>query len=314
MPLVSVILPNYNYARYLPLRIESILNQTFTDFELIILDDASSDNSLEVIEQYKNRDQRIRLIANTVNSGNTFIQWQKGITEAKGTYIWIAEADDFCEPDLIENLLPAFDDTETIISFCQSKITNSKGDTIKKWGYTNAEITNLFTKNQLFNGKQLIAKALVHENVLPNASAVIFRKSIYEKVGGVDVVLKSNADWLFWLSAACYGKISFYSEALNYFRRHDQSVIAKNNSNTGEYHERYDQTLRNKFIAFIRSKNIALDKNTLKINKTLIAYDEGNKALFHLRKKQFFKAFVLLIKTSCYLKSMGFIKKAMSNA
>ena len=103
MPSVSVILPNYNYARYLPQRIESILNQTFSDFELIILDDASIDNSKEVIESYN--DSRISVYYNKVNSGNPFVQWNKGVQIAKGKYIWIAEADDYCELNILEKLV-----------------------------------------------------------------------------------------------------------------------------------------------------------------------------------------------------------------
>jgi glycosyltransferase involved in cell wall biosynthesis len=92
MPKVSVILPNYNHQKYLSKRIESILNQSFVDFELIILDDASKDDSREVIQTYVDKDKRItHFIKRKVNSGSTFIQWEKGISLAKGEFIWIAE-------------------------------------------------------------------------------------------------------------------------------------------------------------------------------------------------------------------------------
>lgn len=101
-PLVSVVVPNYNYARYLDARLSSILNQTFQDFELILLDDASTDNSLEILDKYKNNPHVSHFIVNEQNTGSPFKQWMKGILLAKGEWIWIAEADDLCEFTFLE--------------------------------------------------------------------------------------------------------------------------------------------------------------------------------------------------------------------
>ena len=78
MPRVSVIVPNYNHARFLPKRIESILNQTFQDFELILLDDCSTDDSRSILSSYAS-DPRVTIEFNKVNSGSTFKQWNKGV-------------------------------------------------------------------------------------------------------------------------------------------------------------------------------------------------------------------------------------------
>ena len=84
-PAVSVVVPNFNYARYLPQRIESVLNQTFTDFEVILLDDASTDNSVEVMRRYAETDNRIsRIEVNATNSGSPFLQWERGVRLARG--------------------------------------------------------------------------------------------------------------------------------------------------------------------------------------------------------------------------------------
>lgn len=77
-PLVSVIIPNYNHARYLPERMESILGQTYKNIEVIILDDCSTDNSRNVIEQYKGFPQVSQVVYNKENSGRVFRQWKKG--------------------------------------------------------------------------------------------------------------------------------------------------------------------------------------------------------------------------------------------
>ncbi len=120
MPKVTVITPNYNHARYLPQRLESILNQTFQDFELIILDNASTDNSREVIESYK-KDPRVRAIFNAENNGSTFKQWNLGLSHANGEYIWFAESDDYADPTLLATLVDRLDRHPNVgLAFCQS--------------------------------------------------------------------------------------------------------------------------------------------------------------------------------------------------
>ena len=103
--MVSVIVPNYCHAPYLRERIDSILNQTYQDFELILLDDCSTDNSREVLESYRNREHVSHILINEQNTGNTFLQWEKGLLLTKGEYVWIAESDDVAEPRFLETLL-----------------------------------------------------------------------------------------------------------------------------------------------------------------------------------------------------------------
>ena len=100
--LVSVIIPNYCHAQYLDQRIQSVLEQTYQNFEVIILDDKSTDNSLEVIDKYRSHPKVAKVIINEVNSGSPFKQWERGINEASGDIIWIAESDDYCTPDFLE--------------------------------------------------------------------------------------------------------------------------------------------------------------------------------------------------------------------
>ena len=77
-------MPNYNHAPYIKERMESILAQDYPDFEVILLDDASTDESLSVLKSYENHPKVVRLIANETNSGNTFLQWKRGLEMAKG--------------------------------------------------------------------------------------------------------------------------------------------------------------------------------------------------------------------------------------
>ena len=120
-PLVSVIIPNYNHARFLDARIQSVLDQEYPNFEVIILDDNSIDNSLEIISKYKNHSRVREILVNKENSGSPFIQWGKGIQLAKGHYIWIAESDDYCEKSFLIKLVDLCVRNDLAYAFCRSK-------------------------------------------------------------------------------------------------------------------------------------------------------------------------------------------------
>ncbi len=107
-PVVSVIVPNYNHERYLEKRLDSIFSQSFRDFEVILLDDASTDNSMDVLMKYAHHAD-VRIVPGETNSGSPFKQWLKGIDMATSDILWIAESDDICDPELLRTLLPVFD-------------------------------------------------------------------------------------------------------------------------------------------------------------------------------------------------------------
>src|SRR5580704_8103971 len=120
MPRVSIVVPNYNHARFLPKRIESILRQSYQDFELILLDDCSTDESRTILSQYAS-DPRVRLEFNQVNSGSTFKQWNKGVKLARGKYVWLAESDDYADERLLEKLMARLEgDPSTVLCYCRS--------------------------------------------------------------------------------------------------------------------------------------------------------------------------------------------------
>src|ERR1017187_255387 len=120
MPKVSIVVPNYNHARFLPHRLDSVLRQTFQDFELILLDDCSTDESRSILSQYGS-DPRVRIEFNEVNSGSPFKQWNKGVRLARGEYVWIAESDDYAAERLLERLVAVLDADPTVMfAYCRS--------------------------------------------------------------------------------------------------------------------------------------------------------------------------------------------------
>ncbi len=155
---------------------------------------------------------------------------------------------------------------------------------------------------------------MIHRNTIPNASAVVFRKSLFEKAGGAPKQLRTNGDWLTWLKMLCIGKIAFVANELNYFRYHDSSVIARASKtiNNDVYSEQYDYTMRKHFLQFAKLHPINLGAEIKKVNASYISKDKGNEGLFNLRKGQLMKGWKQILQASFYptLQS-GFIKKAI---
>jgi len=225
MPVVSVIVPNYNHAQFLPRRLDSILSQTFADFEVIYLDDASTDNSDRVIAPFL-EDRRIRVIRNTVNSGSAFKQWNRGVREALGEYVWIAEADDSAEPTLLSRLVPLLDQNPQVgIAYCQSMEVDGSGRILRSFDYWTADLDQERWRHDFIaSGLEECAKYLVVKNTIPNASGVLFRRSVFEQTGGVVETMKLCGDWITWVRMLLVSDLAFVSEPLNYFRSHAGTV------------------------------------------------------------------------------------------
>ena len=225
-PKVSIIIPNYNHAPYLPQRIGSVLAQTYQDFELIILDDCSTDNSRVVINEYARQDERIQTNFNVANSGSPFAQWNKGVAMARGKYIWMAESDDYADPRLLETLVNRLEQHPSVdVAYCQSWVVNAQGkviDHMQRW--TDVLDTEHWKQDYLNNGQDENRNFLFHQPTIPNTSAVVFRKSRYEAVGGADERFVMCGDWLHWIKMLEHTDVYFVAKPLNYFRRHDATT------------------------------------------------------------------------------------------
>jgi glycosyltransferase involved in cell wall biosynthesis len=126
-PKVSIIVPNYNYVRYLEERFRSILGQTFGDYEIIFLDDASTDGSLKLVDE-NFKASLTRTEVNAKNSGNPFVQWNRGVKLSRGEYVWIAEADDVCTHEFLERLVQILDANPAVgLAYCNTIPINENG-------------------------------------------------------------------------------------------------------------------------------------------------------------------------------------------
>jgi glycosyltransferase involved in cell wall biosynthesis len=226
MPTVSVIVPNYNHARFLRHRIATILGQTFQGFELVLLDDCSTDDSRAILREYAS-DPRVRLEFNDVNSGSPFKQWNKGVRLAVGKYVWIAESDDYADANFLARLVAVLDgDAEIAFAFCRSRCV-SEDDVLGLFVDINSRASRRWAADFCSDGTAACRNFFLPDNPVSNASAVVFRKDVYEQVGGADESLRLCGDWKLWASMALRGKIAYLCEPLNYFRIHEDSMRSK---------------------------------------------------------------------------------------
>lgn len=231
-PLVSVIIPNYCYASYLEERIQSVLNQTYQHFELIILDDCSEDEgaSRAIIEKYRDNPRVSHIVYNDVNSGSTFKQWRKGLEMAKGEYVWIAESDDSCAPVLLESLLkPITEHDNVVMSFCRS---NCVGD--QQLSKQLNHLQDRLTGNFCLPGLDFIRYYLTDYNIVLNTSSVLFRRDVALTVNRQFEQMKGCGDWLFWIEMAENGNVCYVNDELNIFRRHE-GCVTQNNAKRGNH-------------------------------------------------------------------------------
>jgi glycosyltransferase involved in cell wall biosynthesis len=224
MPKVSVVLPNYNYARFLDERFRSFLNQTFSDFELIVVDDGSTDGSLEVIRRYAG-DPRITTRLFAANGGSVCRRWNDGARMARGEYLLFALSDDSCEPRMLETLVAALDAHPSAgLAYCQSWIIDAEGRRLhsgKDWH--DALDPAHWASDHVNGGADELRRYLFLTCTIPCPSAVMMRRQLFVDVGGLDK-LRLVADWKLWAQILARSDVAFAAAPLCLFRTHPATV------------------------------------------------------------------------------------------
>ncbi len=225
MAAVSVIIPNYNHAEFLESRIRSVLNQTYSDFEVIILDDKSTDDSLGVIMKYSNHPKVKTVLCNEFNSGSTFKQWLKGIEIASGELIWIAESDDIADTTFLQQLVGVLSKyPEVDLVYSNSFIIDKEGKILFSFKYKerwpNAK-DDRWTSFNIIEREDELINYMIWGTSIPNASAVLFRKNSFLKYCPYNITdFRITGDWYAWVNFLLKGKIAYIPKSLNYFRNH----------------------------------------------------------------------------------------------
>lgn len=285
-PLVSVIIPNYNHAPFLKERIDSVLNQTYRNFEVILLDDCSIDNSREIIEKYRGHEKISQIEYNTTNSGSTFKQWEKGVNIAQGQWIWIAESDDIAEPIFLESLIINEAASISKIRYSASYVINENNEIISEYIVPSnipEDIVNT-------SGEEFIQHYLIKENSIPNASSVIFNRKLLNS--GIFQKLKDfklNGDWMFWILLSVQSKIYYCATPLNKFRVHSQNVRNKESMNALIEYIKVAQ-----FLDSIGYSAEVSDRLRYIFNNQRLRLEEKRKIVFFFIKRKYFKHLIKL--------------------
>lgn len=242
---VSVIIPNYNYQDFIIERIDSVLLQTYPIYELVILDDCSTDNSKAIIEEKIKgiKDVRVKFIPNQKNSGFVFSQWQKGLENITGDYFWIAEADDSCDNTFLEKVIKPFTENKNLVlSYAESKKIDENNQVIGQDCRDWADIfhTGKWNKSYIATGKEEIVTSLSNNNSILNVSSLVWKNNKeYNKIFEEAKNFKVAGDWYIYLQVLKKGDIAYNCESLNYFRKHSKSV-----STTVKRNIEYSEVLR----------------------------------------------------------------------
>ncbi|WP_434997446.1 glycosyltransferase [Vibrio scophthalmi] len=230
---ISVIVPNYNYSRYIKERLDSILNQTYKPMEIIFLDDASSDDSIEVAELILSTSEIESVVIKNDKNKGVFKQWLTGIEKAKGDYVWIAEADDTADVCFLQELVARVRQEKSVIAYCQSQVIDGNGDVVRLANYHHTDdlSPNRWKEDYSEIGLREVVDNLAYRNTIPNASAcIIDRNTLLENLPVVDE-FKYCGDWILYCALLRHGNISYSKKTLNSFRRHQKSVTRSKGNN-----------------------------------------------------------------------------------
>lgn len=222
-PKVSVIIPNYNYERFLEDRINSILNQSYRDFEIIFLDDASTDDSVDLVND-RFGDCINQIVVNNKNSGNPFVQWNKGVRMATGEYVWIAEADDTCTPEFLGRLVGVMDSDSSVgLAYCNTTPINDDG-TVLSEEYFHLYVSDLdpirWKKDYFSTGLNEVKSYLSRKNSITNVSGVLFRRDVYMQAGLAPENMRMCGDWLTYCKILLISNVAYVAAPMNFHRQH----------------------------------------------------------------------------------------------
>ena len=229
---ISVVIPNYNYEKFLIQRVYSILYQTRKIDEIIFLDDCSTDNSKELIDKIMDKIGKyvvVKKIYNTENTGIAFKQWQKGFNNAKSEYVWIAEADDYCDKKMLEVLLNKIKkDSNIRIAYVDTAFIDSKGKIFLKTIKNEIDLrkTGHWDKDFINNGKNELENYTFLNCTIANVSSCIIKKDNYDEIFESAIKYRQAGDWVVYANVMIKGDIAYVNKPYNYYRVHGANITS----------------------------------------------------------------------------------------
>jgi len=219
-PRVSVVVTTYNYAKYLPFALESILEQTLQDLEIVLVNDGSTDNTNEVVQKYAHLQNLCYISQN--NAGQAVAK-NTGIHAARGAFIAFLDADDIWIRDKLEKQLPLFDDPQVGVVYGRTTYIDE----------LNRPMAFEVRNPRLQPRKGWVVDHLVMDNFVPFSAAVV-RRSCFDSVGVMNTTYQMGIDWDLWLRMALHFKFDFVDECLLLYRK----------SHAGQMSSKYETRVR----------------------------------------------------------------------
>ncbi|MDP3651347.1 MAG: glycosyltransferase [Rhodoferax sp.] len=221
--LVSIIVASYNHAEYLDRRMESLISQTYKNIEIIVIDDCSPDNSLQILRKYETN-PKIKLIIRQENGGWVAVSNQ-GLEMSSGEFVIFANCDDECDHQLIEKLIGGMHKYPTAgISYCRSLLIDENNRILGNDFSIREKAFRLKCVNDTLLTQKEMGRFLLHSCVIPNLSAALFRKAAFSNVGGLTSSYRVCSDWdLFFRIVSCYD-VAYIAAPLNKFRQHCTTI------------------------------------------------------------------------------------------
>lgn len=217
--LMSIGIPAYNNGAYIGETIESILAQTYENLELVIVDDHSSDNTYEVLEEYARKDSRVRIFRNEKNLGMSG-NWNRCLELCTGDYLKLVCADDLLDPQMIEKEIKVLEKyPDVVLVGSDTRLIDLQGH-YKGW-------YKRYKHSGAIDGSIVARKGFFRWDYFGAPQANTFRRSAFEQVGGFSSEFHYIVDYDFFVNVAKLGRIYIIHEPLNYFR-------VRGDSNTGQ--------------------------------------------------------------------------------
>ncbi|MCW8839090.1 MAG: glycosyltransferase [Thiovulaceae bacterium] len=283
-PKVSVLIPAYNYGHYISEAIESVLNQTYQDFELIVVDNNSEDNTVELVSEYMKKDSRVSIHVNLENIG-MYRNYNQALALASGDYIKFLNADDKFEPTLLEKFVNILNKNESVSLVSSKRQYFGDKTDILEAGFVGEQ-----------NKETVLAKAFKDGNIIGEPTTVMFRKK-HLNVGTFNIDLKMFADFDMWIKLLEVGNVYFVDEVLSYFRIHEtQGTKYLNNEIKKSYINKFQ------FYNYMVNKLLFNDFFDYKITKKLLKLNINRTAKIVGKSAKYINKFKTLYAFGTYLK------------
>lgn len=213
---ITVAIPTYNRAYYLGEAMQSVLDQTFDDFELLIIDNNSSDNTKDVVHSFT--DERVKYIRNTSNIG-IIGNWNRTIELSKGIYLNIFSDDDKMQPTFLESSTAVLDEFPKVgFTFTHCNKVDENGAFLRLWGYD-------FPPSGYMSGYEYLTQTVKYGSCLTLAPSVVVRKNAYAKAGKFEQVYGHNTfDFNMWIRLASQFDVYFIDKVLINYRIHSKQM------------------------------------------------------------------------------------------